>query len=148
MADRQEHAHETVRLLGQVPQEGSQEADALVLRRARRNVVDGDDHAPPEQRRIVLLGGEAGSGKSRLAREFAAEAAAAGVLVLYGAAWALQAAANGYALVFFSVLVGVWVLWFVVLPRRWTALALLRELGALAAGEQRRLAGRDASAFR
>jgi DNA-binding CsgD family transcriptional regulator/tetratricopeptide (TPR) repeat protein len=42
--------------------------------------------ADGEQRRIVLLGGEAGSGKSRLAREFAAEAAAAGVLVLHGAA--------------------------------------------------------------
>ena len=42
--------------------------------------------ADGEERRIVLLGGEAGSGKSRLAREFAAEAADAGVLVLYGAA--------------------------------------------------------------
>ena len=36
-------------------------------------------------RRIVLLGGEAGSGKSRLVREFAAEAARNGTLVLYGA---------------------------------------------------------------
>ncbi len=35
-------------------------------------------------RRIVLLGGEPGAGKSRLAREFAAEAAAEGALVLYG----------------------------------------------------------------
>jgi DNA-binding CsgD family transcriptional regulator/tetratricopeptide (TPR) repeat protein len=35
-------------------------------------------------RRIVLLGGEAGAGKSRLAREFAAEVAAEGALVLYG----------------------------------------------------------------
>ena len=36
-------------------------------------------------RRIVLVGGEPGSGKSRLVREFAAEAAADGVLVLFGA---------------------------------------------------------------
>ena len=35
--------------------------------------------------RVVLLGGEPGSGKSRLVREFAAEAAADGALVLYGA---------------------------------------------------------------
>lgn len=36
-------------------------------------------------RRIVLVGGEAGSGKSRLVHEFAHEAAAQGMLVLYGA---------------------------------------------------------------
>src|SRR5688572_23706828 len=41
--------------------------------------VDGDG------RRVVLLGGEPGSGKSRLVREFASEAAGDGVLVLYGA---------------------------------------------------------------
>jgi ATP/maltotriose-dependent transcriptional regulator MalT len=35
--------------------------------------------------RFALIGGEAGSGKSRLVREFAQEAAAAGALVLYGA---------------------------------------------------------------
>ena len=41
--------------------------------------------ATGEGRRVVLLGGEAGSGKSRLAREFAAEVAEGGAVVLYGA---------------------------------------------------------------
>jgi DNA-binding CsgD family transcriptional regulator/tetratricopeptide (TPR) repeat protein len=41
--------------------------------------------ADGERRRVALLAGEAGAGKSRLAREFAAEAAAEGALVLYGA---------------------------------------------------------------
>ena len=38
-----------------------------------------------ERGRLALLGGEAGSGKSRLVRELAHEVAAEGVLVLYGA---------------------------------------------------------------
>lgn len=38
-----------------------------------------------ERRRVALLSGEPGVGKSRLAREFAGQAAAEGVLVLYGA---------------------------------------------------------------
>jgi len=41
--------------------------------------------AEGEERRIALIGGEAGSGKSRLVRELAHEAAAADALVLYGA---------------------------------------------------------------
>src|SRR5690242_20385841 len=41
--------------------------------------------AAGEGRRVVLLGGEAGSGKSRLVREFAGRAAEDGALVLYGA---------------------------------------------------------------
>ena len=46
--------------------------------RALMPVADG------EGRRVVLLGGEPGSGKSRLVREFAAAAAGGGALVLYG----------------------------------------------------------------
>jgi DNA-binding CsgD family transcriptional regulator/tetratricopeptide (TPR) repeat protein len=41
--------------------------------------------AAGEGRRIALLAGEPGAGKSRLAREFATRAASEGVLVLYGA---------------------------------------------------------------
>lgn len=33
-------------------------------------------------------------------------------LVLFGAAWLLQAICNGYYLLFFSVLLGIWILWF------------------------------------
>jgi hypothetical protein len=46
-------------------------------------------------------------------------------LVLYGASWMLQGAANGYALVFLSVLIGLWVAWFVVAARRWRELAMI-----------------------
>jgi hypothetical protein len=53
-------------------------------------------------------------------------------LALFAAAWMLQAAANGYALVFLSVLLGLWVLWFVVAPGRWKDLAMIA--GATVAG--------------
>jgi len=53
-------------------------------------------------------------------------------LVLYAAAWTLQAAANGYALVFFSVLIALWTAWFVIARRDWSA--LLRIAIATAAG--------------
>jgi F5/8 type C domain len=46
-------------------------------------------------------------------------------LVLYGASWVLQGASNGYALVMFSFLVGLWTLWFVILSRNWHALAMI-----------------------
>src|SRR3954466_9799152 len=49
---------------------------------ALRALIPRADH---DGRRVVLLGGEAGSGKSRLVRELASEASADGVLVLYGA---------------------------------------------------------------
>jgi DNA-binding CsgD family transcriptional regulator/tetratricopeptide (TPR) repeat protein len=41
--------------------------------------------AAGERRRVVLLAGEPGAGKSRLAREFASQVAMEGTLVLYGA---------------------------------------------------------------
>jgi hypothetical protein len=46
-------------------------------------------------------------------------------LVLYGAAWMLQGAANGYALVYLSVLIALWGMWFVVLERRWRDLVAI-----------------------
>ena len=46
-------------------------------------------------------------------------------LVLYGATWVLQGASNGYALVMFSILIGLWTLWFVVLSRKWHALLMI-----------------------
>ena len=43
------------------------------------------DRAPTDGRQIALVGGEPGSGKTRLAREFAEYATSTGVRVLYGA---------------------------------------------------------------
>ncbi|MDA0165996.1 AAA family ATPase [Solirubrobacter ginsenosidimutans] len=48
-----------------------------------------------DARRVAVLGGEAGSGKSRLVRELAAEAAERGALVLYGACDAVVRAPYG-----------------------------------------------------
>ena len=53
-------------------------------------------------------------------------------LALYGGAWMLQGAANGYALVFFSVVVGLWVVWFVVARREWKALLAIGVTTAIA----------------
>jgi hypothetical protein len=54
-------------------------------------------------------------------------------LALYGGAWALQAAANWYSLVLFSVFVGLWVIWFVVMQRRWRALMMIAGATVVAA---------------
>jgi DNA-binding CsgD family transcriptional regulator/tetratricopeptide (TPR) repeat protein len=51
--------------------------------------------AADEGRRVALIAGEAGVGKSRLVREFAAAAAASGALVLYGACDATAKAPYG-----------------------------------------------------
>ena len=54
-------------------------------------------------------------------------------LALFAAAWMLQGAANGYFLVFFSVLVALWVAWFVIAARRWRDLALISAAAAIGA---------------
>lgn len=54
-------------------------------------------------------------------------------LALFAAAWALQGAANGYALVYFSVLVGLWVLWFIVARGKWRALGEIAAAMVVAA---------------
>src|SRR5687768_1986467 len=43
-------------------------------------------------------------------------------LACFGSCWLLQGAANGYLLVYFTVVVGLWLLWFVVAARRWRML--------------------------
>lgn len=43
-------------------------------------------------------------------------------LAVYGATWVLQAASNGYSLFFFSILIALWVAWFVLGQRRWRAI--------------------------
>ena len=52
---------------------------------------------------------------------------------MYGVCWMLQGAANAYILVFFSLFVGAWVLWFVVVQRRWRDLAMIAAATVVAA---------------
>lgn len=54
-------------------------------------------------------------------------------LACAGAAWLLQATANLYLLVYFSILIGFWVLWFVVTRRRWRQLLAIASALAVAA---------------
>src|SRR5688572_1013241 len=53
-------------------------------------------------------------------------------LGVFGLCWMMQGATNGYFLVFFSVLVGFWVLWFVIAQRRWRELRMIVVAGVLA----------------
>jgi hypothetical protein len=54
-------------------------------------------------------------------------------LALFGAAWLLQAMTNGYYLVFFSLLIGLWVVWFVVAQRKWQVFSAIVVILVLAA---------------
>ena len=56
--------------------------------------------------------------------------------MLYGVAWMLQVAANAYCLFFFSILVGLWGLWFVVARRNWRALGMIAAATAIASVPQ------------
>jgi hypothetical protein len=55
-------------------------------------------------------------------------------LLLFALCWLFQGASNGYFLVYFSLLVGLWVLWFLAARRRWRearAIALAMAAAAL-----------------
>ena len=54
-------------------------------------------------------------------------------LVLYAASWVLQGASSGYTLVMFSVLVGLWALWFVMVSGKWHALTMIALATVIAA---------------
>lgn len=56
-----------------------------------------------------------------------------GWLALFALGLTLQGAANGYFLVYFAVLSGLWVMWFVVARRRWRELAMIGAATAFAA---------------
>jgi hypothetical protein len=56
-----------------------------------------------------------------------------GWLALFAVCWALQGAANGYMLVYFSVLVAGWVLWFLIARGRWRDAGLVAAAAAAAA---------------
>lgn len=67
----------------------------------------------------------------------AAHKAGAGVsrywwLALFAACWALQGAANGYMLVYFSLIVGAWVGWFLAARGRWRDVMLVAAAAAAA----------------
>jgi hypothetical protein len=53
-------------------------------------------------------------------------------LALFAVCWVLQGAANGYLLVYFSVLVALWALWFLASRRRWRDAAMVAAAGAVA----------------
>ena len=52
---------------------------------------------------------------------------------LFAASWWLQALANGYQLFYLSVLVGLWMIWFLVARRRWRDVAMIAAAWAVAA---------------
>lgn len=54
-------------------------------------------------------------------------------LALFAVAWALQGAANGYLLVYFTLVVGVWVAWFLAARGRWRDVAAVGIAMAIAA---------------
>ena len=56
-----------------------------------------------------------------------------GWLALFGLSWMLQGAATGYLLIYGSVLIGFWILWFVVAPGRWRELRAVLATLALGA---------------
>src|SRR5688500_13624085 len=53
-------------------------------------------------------------------------------LALFAICWTLQGAANGYLLVYFTVLVGLWVLWFLAVRGRWREVGVVATAGAIA----------------
>jgi hypothetical protein len=53
-------------------------------------------------------------------------------LALFAVAWVLQGSSNGYMLVYFTLLVGAWVLWFLVARRRWAETAFVVGAAAVA----------------
>ena len=53
-------------------------------------------------------------------------------LALFAVCWVLQGAASGYFLVYFSVLVGLWVLWFMAARGRWRDAGVAATAGAIA----------------
>ena len=54
-------------------------------------------------------------------------------LALFAICWALQGAANGYFLVYFTLIVGAWAIWFLVARRRWRDAALVAGSAIVAA---------------